>query len=130
MLSVQRDKIPTNAHPLTREVIEAVEAYRRVREVVDHCSFPDYQVLRVLAGLLARRMLAYESARGPQEGRRAAGKLPRAKLGLVSCDRRPRIHSEGLSRPRRASLPVAHCRREESTCWDVSHARRCWRRIA
>jgi CheY-like chemotaxis protein len=100
VLSVQRDKIPTNAHPLTREVIEAVEAYRRVREVVDHCSFPDYQVLRVLAGLLARRMLAYESSRGPQEGRRSAG-----SSGLLTQSQMRRLREWAAGqRPRPGSV--------------------------
>jgi len=99
MLSGSRDAIPTDAHPLTREVIDAVEAYRRVREIVDHCSFPDYQVMRVLAGLLAKRLLAYESSSATAEGRRVSAGTgiftPRQlrRLREWASSQRPRLGS-------------------------------------
>lgn len=59
-LRIPREQVPANVHPLTRDVIDAVEAYRRVGEVVDHCPYPDYQVLRVLSDLIARGTLEQE----------------------------------------------------------------------
>ncbi len=59
-VSADHGDIPIDAHPLTREVIDAVVAFRRVGDIVDHCSYPDYQVLRVLANLLARGGLNVE----------------------------------------------------------------------
>jgi CheY-like chemotaxis protein len=67
-LVVARDRIPNHDHPLTRDVLDAVEAYRRVGEVVDHCAFPDYQVLRVLYDLLARQALVHEATHPAAEG--------------------------------------------------------------
>ncbi len=67
-LSVARSEIPSASHPLTREVIEAVESYGRVDEIVDHCGFPDYQVLRVLSDLLARSCLAVDSGSSDLDG--------------------------------------------------------------
>ena len=69
-LRVTRSEIPEQVHPLTAEVLDAVEAYRRVGDIVDHCSYPDYQVLRVLQDLLQRGALARESG-GDSVGRGA-----------------------------------------------------------
>lgn len=58
-----------NAAPRgVREVLNAVAIYQRVGEIVDHCSMPDYQVLRALSDLLGRGVLQVEtpsSARSP-----------------------------------------------------------------
>jgi CheY-like chemotaxis protein len=67
-LKVPKDKIPAIQHPLTREVVEAVIAYRKIGEIVDHCPFPDYQVLRVVSDLFARDFLALEQIRTTPEG--------------------------------------------------------------
>ena len=72
-LAIARELIPAHDQPLTRNVLDAVEAYRRVGEVVDHCPFPDYQVLRVLHDLLAREALVHESCTAVAEGVAAAG---------------------------------------------------------
>ncbi len=72
-LAVPREHIPAHDHPLTREVLDAVEACCRVGEVVDHCPFPDYQVLRVLHDLLAREALVHEPSVATAEGVAAAG---------------------------------------------------------
>jgi len=68
VLKVPRDEIESEEQPLTREVIDAVEAYRRVSEVVDHCSFPDYQVLRVLRDLISQEALEPEASPGRAVG--------------------------------------------------------------
>ncbi len=51
-----------DVHPLTREVVDGVEAYRRIGEIVDHCSFPDYQVLRAISDLMSREVIELEKA--------------------------------------------------------------------
>jgi len=48
-LAVARTEIPHAVHPVTQEVLLLLEMYERVADVVDHCSHPDYQVLRTLA---------------------------------------------------------------------------------
>ncbi len=67
-LRVPREQIPAIGHPLTREVIDALTAYRKIGEIVDHCPFPDYQVLRVLSDLFARDFLGLEQIRTTPEG--------------------------------------------------------------
>ena len=56
-LKVHRTSLPMVIHPLTQEVLLVLEAYSRVGDVVDHCSFPDYPVLRTLHTLIGRGMV-------------------------------------------------------------------------
>jgi hypothetical protein len=56
-LKIRRASLPVVIHPLTQEVLLVLEAYSRVGDVVDHCSFPDYQVLRTLHTLIERGMV-------------------------------------------------------------------------
>lgn len=57
-LAVAKSEIPHAVHPVTQEVLLLLEMYERVADVVDHCSHPDYQVLRTLATLIERGLLA------------------------------------------------------------------------
>jgi hypothetical protein len=57
-LKIQSASLPNVIHPLTQEVLLVLEHYSRVRDVVDRCSYPDYQVLRMLNTLIRRGMLS------------------------------------------------------------------------
>ena len=61
-LKIRRSSLPVVIHPLTQEVLLVLEAYSRVGDVVDHCSFPDYQVLRTLHTLIKRGMVELRDA--------------------------------------------------------------------
>jgi hypothetical protein len=81
-LKIQRASLPIVIHPLTQEVLLVLEAYSRVSDVVDHCEFPDYQVLRTLHTLIDRGMV--ELRHEPVTAQ------PSSTKGLVSrprCDR-------------------------------------------
>ena len=69
-LTIQRSSLPNVIHPLTQEVLLVLEMHSRVRDVVDHCSFPDYQVLRTLHTLIGRGMV--ELSRKPSLGEGAS----------------------------------------------------------
>ncbi|MGH0036523.1 MAG: DUF4388 domain-containing protein [Myxococcota bacterium] len=56
-LRVKSDALPNIVHPLTQEVLLLLELYGVVGDVVDHCSFPDYQVLRTLHTLVGREIV-------------------------------------------------------------------------
>jgi CheY-like chemotaxis protein len=56
-LKVARSSLPNVLHPLTQEVLLALELSGRVQDVLDRCSFPDYQVLRTLQTLIRRGMV-------------------------------------------------------------------------
>jgi CheY-like chemotaxis protein len=53
-LRVRSGELPSVVHPLTQEVLLLLELYSQVAEVVDHSSYPDYQVLRTLQTLVQR----------------------------------------------------------------------------
>ena len=56
-LKVARSSLPSVLHPLTQEVLLVLELSSRVSDVLDRCSFPDYQVLRTLQTLIRRGMV-------------------------------------------------------------------------
>ena len=53
-LRLSTHELPSGVHPLTQEVLLLLELYTRVDEIVDHASYPDYQVLRTLQTLVRR----------------------------------------------------------------------------
>jgi CheY-like chemotaxis protein len=56
-LTLSDADLPNIVHPLTQEVLLLLELYSTVGEVVDRCSFPDYQVLRTLNTLADREIV-------------------------------------------------------------------------
>ncbi len=88
MLRVKASELPNIVHPLTQEVMMLLEHYRDVREIVNHCSFPDYHVLRTLHTLIERGIVQQASTRvtglGPS--------LPRESLFEEGQLRRLRNH--------------------------------------
>jgi hypothetical protein len=56
-LRVSRASLPNVLHPLTQEVLLTLEISDRVQDVLDRCSYPDYQVLRTLHTLIRRGMV-------------------------------------------------------------------------
>ncbi|HVP29961.1 MAG TPA: DUF4388 domain-containing protein [Myxococcota bacterium] len=71
-LCVKTAELPNIVHPLTQEVLLLLEIYSEVRDVVDHCSHPDYHVLRTLQTLAERGIVqvrkATSGAGGASEG--------------------------------------------------------------
>jgi CheY-like chemotaxis protein len=65
-LIVKNSELPNIVHPLTQEVLLLLEHFDRVRDIVDRCSFPDYQVLRTLDTLAQRNIV--EIGRAPVRG--------------------------------------------------------------
>jgi CheY-like chemotaxis protein len=62
-LIVKNSELPNIVHPLTQEVLLLLEHYDLVREIVDRCSFPDYQVLRTLHTLAQREIVRVGQAK-------------------------------------------------------------------
>ncbi len=75
-LRVKTSELPNVVHPLTQEVLLLLEIYSRVQDVVDRCSYPDYQVLRTLHTLVERGLV--QLRRGP------AAAAPTGAPGLFS----------------------------------------------
>jgi len=72
LLKVSSSELPSGVHPLTQEVLLLLEIYDRIREVVDHCSHPDYQVLRTLQTLAERGMVEIREQATPHLGEAAS----------------------------------------------------------
>lgn len=84
-LKIQGSSLPNVIHPLTQEVLLVLENYSRIRDVVDRCAHPDYQVLRMLHTLIRRGMLSLRrDVPGP------AG-IP-SQAGLFSPSQATRLH--------------------------------------
>jgi CheY-like chemotaxis protein len=97
-LRVKSADLPHMVHPLTQEVLLLLEIYTRVQDVVDHCSYADYQVLRTLHTLIERGMV--ELRRGPQLSPGGAG-----GQGLFAPAQARRLHDWlDSARPRGSAL--------------------------
>ncbi len=92
-LSVQTRELPHIVHPLTQEVLLLLEHYDRVRDIVDRCSYPDYQVLRTLQTLAQRNMVAV----GQQPVRGLEPRDPNVGLFSDAQLRRLRDHLENAT---------------------------------
>jgi hypothetical protein len=83
-LKIRRASLPVVIHPLTQEVLLVLEAYSRVGDVVDHCSFTDHQVLRTLHTLIERGMVELrdtsDQAEQPVVAERLFSHAPGARL--------------------------------------------------
>ena len=66
-LRVRPDELPGGVHPLTREVLGLLDSHERVGDLVDRCTFPDYQVLRTLHTLVERGLVSLHHAASPAE---------------------------------------------------------------
>lgn len=107
-LKVRSGTLPSVVQPLTQEVLLLLELYSQVGEIVDHASFPDYQVLRTIQTLVQRGIVEVR-ARAPVpppdaglfrtaqvrrlrewqgSARGENGPLRDAKLLVASCDPR------------------------------------------
>jgi CheY-like chemotaxis protein len=65
-LRVSRASLPSVLHPLTQEVLMILEMTDQLDEVLDRCSFPDYQVLGTISTLVRRGLV--DLRRGPAPG--------------------------------------------------------------
>jgi CheY-like chemotaxis protein len=62
-LAVAKSEIPSAVHPVTQEVLLLLEMYERVGDIVEHCSQPDYPVLRTLSSLIERGLVVVSRGR-------------------------------------------------------------------
>src|SRR5262245_52457699 len=79
-LRVSRASLPAILHPLTQEVLMTLEITDRIDEVLDRCSFPDYQVLGTLSTLVRRGLVELRRGPGPGSGRHTLSASAAARL--------------------------------------------------
>jgi CheY-like chemotaxis protein len=103
-LAVPKSEIPQAVHPVTQEVLLLLEMYGRVHDIVEHCSHPDYQVLRTVQTLIERGLVGISRPEASWPGGRVAWLEPQAVRRLE--DWLQRGHPAGAA-PRRAKLLLA-----------------------
>lgn len=102
-LKVENGALPNVVQPLTQEVLLLLELYTQVGDIVDHSSFPDYQVLRTLHTLVQRGIVEL----------RAASPMPPPDAGLFRAAQVRRLREwlaagrDDGAAPRDAKLLVA-----------------------
>ena len=94
-LKVRSGALPNVVQPLTQEVLLLLELYSQVGEIVDHSSFPDYQVLRTLHTLVQRGIVEL----------RAASPMPPPDAGLFRAAQVRRLR-EWLATARSEAAPT------------------------
>jgi CheY-like chemotaxis protein len=80
-LRIRSGQLPSVVHPLTQEVLLLLELYSHVGELVDHASYPDYQVLRTLQTLVQRGIVEI----------RAGAPIPAPDSGLFRASQIQRL---------------------------------------
>jgi DNA-binding response OmpR family regulator len=102
-LRVSRASLPPVLHPLTQEVLLILEMTDSLDEVLDRCSFPDYQVLGTISTLVRRGLV--DLRRGP-----APGGKRRALAATAAARLRDRLLASGApSEAAEAKVLVAAC---------------------
>jgi CheY-like chemotaxis protein len=82
-LVVAREDLPSVLHPLTQEVLLALEGTDRVDQVMDRCAFPDYQVLRTLVTLVRRGIVELRSGGHEASARAGQAAVPRGVAARI-----------------------------------------------
>jgi len=60
-LKVPKDRLPQGMRPATQEVLVLLENYPRVRDLLDHCSRPDLEILQILQLLIDKGLVEERS---------------------------------------------------------------------
>lgn len=71
-LKVPRERLPRGLRPTTQEILVLTEYYSQVREILDHCPRPDFEVLQILKVLIDKGVLGVRRDNGQAE----SGRLP------------------------------------------------------
>lgn len=79
-LKVRSDELPNVVHPLTQEVLLLLEIHSTVSDVMDHCSHPDYQVLRTLQTLVERDLVELRHGGSAPQRRASDGLFSPAQI--------------------------------------------------
>ncbi|MBI5048397.1 MAG: DUF4388 domain-containing protein [Deltaproteobacteria bacterium] len=70
-LKVDISSLPKGLKPIIYEVLFLVDYYPVIGELIDHCTFPDYETYQTLAGLIRKGVL--EEVKGKKAGDKRTG---------------------------------------------------------
>ncbi|MGB9734712.1 MAG: DUF4388 domain-containing protein [bacterium] len=65
-LKKKLSELPKQVRTITQEVLLLLEFYNKVEDIVDNCTFPDYDVLRVLVALLEKGIIEIVQQTAPK----------------------------------------------------------------
>jgi len=85
-LAVPKSEVPQAVHPVTQEVLLLLEMYGRVHDIVEHCSHPDYQVLRTVQTLIERGLVVISRGESAWPAPRSAWLDPAALLRAAHAE--------------------------------------------
>ncbi len=69
---VDTSKLPKGLKPIIYEILFLIDYYPKVENLVDHCSFTDYDVYRTLISLINRNIIEEVKAKKDEEGGESA----------------------------------------------------------
>lgn len=61
---IETSMLPKELQPVIYEVMNLVKAYPRVGDIIDHCTYPDYEAYSAIANLLGKGVLEEEKSGG------------------------------------------------------------------
>jgi CheY-like chemotaxis protein len=82
-LAKNPDDLPNELRPVTQEVLLLLEFYNRVGEIVDKCSYTDYEICRTIIALIQKGII--EVATGPGSPGRPGGPLLSTETAVQVC---------------------------------------------
>jgi len=96
-LKKKLSELPKQVRTITQEVLLLLEFYNKVQDIVDNCTFPDYDVLRVLMVLLEKGIIEIVRRAVPkssvQRGNLLANEEIFKLLEIVSTNKHAKLES-------------------------------------
>lgn len=86
-LKAERESLPLGLRPIIQEVLLLLEFYNQVQDIVEHCSFPDYEVYRSIHSLLRKGIIAVDSKPAP---------APSREISILEPDEIQRLKQKGI----------------------------------
>ncbi len=96
-LKKKLSELPKQVRTITQEVLLLLEFYNKVEDIVDNCTFPDYDVLRVLVALLEKGIIEIVQHVTPKTSDREGTLLANEEifklLEIVSINKHTKLES-------------------------------------
>ncbi|MCL5277028.1 MAG: DUF4388 domain-containing protein [Deltaproteobacteria bacterium] len=96
-LKKKLSELPKQVRTITQEVLLLLEFYDRVEDIVDNCTFPDYDVLRVLVALIEKGIIEIVKQAQPRTDGVSASILANEEvfklLEIVSVNKHTKLES-------------------------------------
>jgi CheY-like chemotaxis protein len=96
-LKKKLSELPKQVRTITQEVLLLLEFYNKVADIMDNCTFPDYDVLRVLVALIEKGIIEIVQHETPKASDREGALLANEEifklLEVVSINKHTKLES-------------------------------------